>query len=148
MKSLLAILMVGVALVGCDNREAPVPYGKPSNPEGKPVDRAMVKDPVCGMMVDSAKAKDHTTDGVKYYFCSDACHDAFEKAPGNYAGKTGAPEGKAAEQAGVKDFVCGMMVEKKEAHTHTHGDVKYYFCSDACEDTFKKDPATYINKAR
>jgi YHS domain-containing protein len=107
-----------------------------------------VKDPVCGMMVDSAKAKDHTTDGVKYYFCSDACHDAFEKAPGNYAGKTGAPEGKAAEQAGVKDFVCGMMVEKKEAHTHTHGDVKYYFCSDACEDTFKKDPATYINKAR
>jgi len=146
MKSLLAILTVGVALVGCDTREAPVPYGKPSSPEGKPVERAMVKDPVCGMMVDSEKAKDHSHDGVKYYFCSDACHDAFEKAPANYVGKTGSPEGKAAEESRVKDPVCGMMIDREKAKAHTHENVKYYFCSDACQDAFKKAPATYVNK--
>jgi len=44
-----------------------------------------VKDPVCGMRIDSAKAKDHSHKGTKYYFCSAACHDAFEKTPEKYA---------------------------------------------------------------
>jgi YHS domain-containing protein len=91
MKSLLATLALigGVALIGCDNREAPVPYGKPSDTEGKPVERAQVKDPVCGMMIDSDKAKDHTYQDVKYYFCSQACHDAFEKNPETYVARPG-----------------------------------------------------------
>ena len=84
MKTLLAILALGVVLSGCDNREAPAPYGKPSAPDGKPVKVAMVKDPVCGMMIDSDKAKDHTHKGVKYYFCSQECHDKFEKTPETY----------------------------------------------------------------
>ncbi len=85
MKALLSTLaLLGVALIGCDNREAPAPYGKPTTTDGKPVDRAMVKDPVCAMMVDSAKSKDHTYKDVKYYFCSQDCHDKFEKAPATY----------------------------------------------------------------
>jgi len=84
MRALLTILVVGVALCGCDNTEAPQPYGKPSMPDGKPVERAQVKDPVCGMMIDTDKAKDHTHKDVKYYFCSQQCHDAFEKAPEKY----------------------------------------------------------------
>lgn len=85
MRSLIAILVLGAAaLTGCDNREAPVPYGKPSDSDGKPVERAMVKDPVCGMRVDSKTAKDHSHEGTKYYFCSQVCHDAFEKAPASY----------------------------------------------------------------
>jgi hypothetical protein len=60
MRTLLAVLTLGVVLSGCDNREAPVPYGKPSAPDGKVIKQAQVKDPVCGMMIDSDKAKDHT----------------------------------------------------------------------------------------
>ena len=81
MKSLLTVLILGVALCGCDNREAPAPYGKPAAPDGKPVEAAMVKDPVCGMMVDSTKAKTATHKDVKYYFCSEGCQDRFDKAP-------------------------------------------------------------------
>lgn len=149
MKGMLATLVLGLAIVGCDTREAPVPYGKPENPEGKPAERAMVKDPVCGMMVDSAKAKDHSHEGVKYYFCSDACHDAFEKAPATYATKTGAPVDKdAAGKAVVKDPVCGKTVESdKAAKDHTFENVKYHFCSEACADAFQKAPANYANKA-
>jgi YHS domain-containing protein len=84
MRTLLAVLTLGVVLSGCDNREAPVPYGKPSAPDGKVIKQAQVKDPVCGMMIDSDKAKDHTYKDVKYYFCSKECHDKFEKAPATY----------------------------------------------------------------
>jgi len=84
MRMMLAVLALGVALSGCDNREAPAPYGKPTTTDGKAVEAAMVKDPVCGMMVDSAKAKDHSYKNVKYYFCSKECHDKFEKTPETY----------------------------------------------------------------
>ncbi len=45
----------------------------------------MVKDPVCGMMVDETK----TTlvaeyKGTKYYFCAPGCKAAFEKDPEKY----------------------------------------------------------------
>ncbi|TBR39074.1 heavy metal translocating P-type ATPase [Dyella terrae] len=44
-----------------------------------------VKDPVCGMTVDPAKAKfqaDH--DGQTYYFCAARCHDKFVADPQKY----------------------------------------------------------------
>ena len=89
MKTVLALAAGVVLFVGCDRKtEAPQPYGKPATGEGKAVERAQVKDPVCGMMIDSEKAKDHTHKGVKYYFCSDKCHDAFEKAPDTYSTKS------------------------------------------------------------
>ena len=43
---------------------------------------AMVTDPVCGMRIDdddAAATAEH--DGVTYYFCSQACHDAFVADP-------------------------------------------------------------------
>ena len=46
---------------------------------------AMVTDPVCGMRIDSedaAATAEHR--GATYYFCSQACHDAFVGNPGAY----------------------------------------------------------------
>ena len=46
----------------------------------------MVKDPVCGMNVDEAKAAATTVyRGQTYYFCSKGCQVTFEKAPEKYA---------------------------------------------------------------
>ena len=48
---------------------------------------AMVTDPVCGMRIDDGDAAvtaDH--DGVTYYFCSQACHEAFVADPASYVG--------------------------------------------------------------
>ncbi|MCW4033554.1 MAG: YHS domain-containing protein [Candidatus Bathyarchaeota archaeon] len=45
----------------------------------------MVKDPVCGMEVDEAKADlkyDH--EGKTYYFCNTNCQENFKKNPKQY----------------------------------------------------------------
>lgn len=45
----------------------------------------MVTDPVCGMRIDADDAVatvEH--EGKTYYFCSQACHDAFVADPGAY----------------------------------------------------------------
>jgi len=48
--------------------------------------KTMVKDPVCGMNVDEAKAAATTVyRSQTYYFCSKGCQAAFEKAPEKYA---------------------------------------------------------------
>lgn len=45
----------------------------------------MVKDPVCGMEVDEAKAELKLEfKGRTYYFCSDNCKSTFEKEPEKY----------------------------------------------------------------
>ena len=48
---------------------------------------SLVKDPVCGMEVDSARgaAASGTHHGVTYYFCSRACADAFRADPDRYS---------------------------------------------------------------
>lgn len=88
MKSLLALAAVAVLFAGCaaNNKEAPTPYGKPYSADGK-AERAQVKDPVCGKMVDSDKATEHSFRDVNYYFCSDTCEETFEKSPETYIQK-------------------------------------------------------------
>lgn len=45
----------------------------------------MAVDPVCKMQVANNEAKYTTThDEKKYYFCSQACKDEFEKNPSKY----------------------------------------------------------------
>jgi len=41
-------------------------------------------DPVCGMKVDTAKAKSAVQDGHVYYFCSQDCREKFEADPATY----------------------------------------------------------------
>ena len=46
----------------------------------------LVKDPVCGMSVDPATAKEKVTHmGTTYYFCSAGCRETFAKDPARYA---------------------------------------------------------------
>src|SRR5713226_6983875 len=63
-------------------------------------------DPVCGMIVDTARAKATVVDaGKTYYFCSAECADRFRAAPEKYlAAKTPAP-GSAVE------YTCPMQPE-------------------------------------
>ena len=43
---------------------------------------AMVKDPVCGMEIDSSQAAAQTIyEGQAYYFCSQECRRTFEENP-------------------------------------------------------------------
>jgi Cu+-exporting ATPase len=45
-----------------------------------------VKDPVCGMTIDSEKAATQAQyQGKTYYFCSTQCRSTFEAAPQRYA---------------------------------------------------------------
>lgn len=49
----------------------------------------MVKDPVCGMQIDPAKAAGETTwNGEKFHFCSTSCEEAFSQDPAKYASKS------------------------------------------------------------
>ncbi len=51
------------------------------------------------------------------------------------------------EKAGVvKDPVCGMEVgDIKKASSEEYNGKVYYFCSDQCKKTFKKDPASHAH---
>jgi Cu+-exporting ATPase len=47
---------------------------------------AMVTDPVCGMKIDTDDAAATAEyEGKTYYFCSEACRDAFVADPAAYA---------------------------------------------------------------
>lgn len=45
---------------------------------------AKAVDPVCGMKVETAKAKSSAFAGRVYYFCSQNCREKFEAAPESY----------------------------------------------------------------
>lgn len=54
----------------------------------------MVKDPVCGMMVDPEKAPAKAEyKGQTYYFCAPGCKVAFEKDPEKYVKSAKGSEG-------------------------------------------------------
>jgi len=47
-----------------------------------------VKDPVCGMTIDPAKATGQSNyRGHTYYFCSTSCKEQFDANPAKYAGQ-------------------------------------------------------------
>jgi P-type Cu+ transporter len=49
-------------------------------------EKKLVKDPVCGMMIDPATAKaTRTHAGVPWYFCAQGCAKAFDSDPAKYA---------------------------------------------------------------
>lgn len=49
----------------------------------------------------------------------------------------------------VKDIVCGMSIEEKDAAgTSEYEGKTYYFCAKSCKEDFDKDPARFINPVR
>jgi len=48
---------------------------------------AMVKDPVCGMEIDSETAAGSSEyEGTTYYFCAEGCKHDFDTSPWKYVG--------------------------------------------------------------
>jgi uncharacterized protein len=122
----------------------------------------LVADPVCGMSVDPATAKEQAEYmGVTYSFCSPGCRSAFEKDPARYTAQVAhvehvaqsshlhvmaaMPEGEMERQQPAIDPVCGMSVDpdRAEYRSFQKGET-YYFCSEGCKATFDKDPSRYI----
>ncbi|MGH6842125.1 MAG: YHS domain-containing protein, partial [Methylocella sp.] len=66
----------------------------------------LVKDPVCGMNVDSANAK-HSAEygGHTYFFCSQGCKTKFAANPASYIGKKPKPPAPMPEGA---IYTCPM----------------------------------------
>jgi len=93
-----------------------------------------VKDPVCGMSVETETVKHrHTHDGIEYFFCNPKCKTKFEAAPDDYA--------KAI------DPVCSMKVTKATAkHTLEYEGTQHYFCNPKCKAKFEASPETYLHK--
>jgi uncharacterized protein len=122
----------------------------------------LVRDPVCGMSVDPATAKERVGYmSTAYYFCSADCRSAFDKNPARYAtqvlqvepaGQLGHSRVMAAtpgehmeRQTSAIDPVCGMTVETERAEYRSFqtGET-YYFCSAGCKESFDSDPGKYI----
>jgi len=134
-------------------------------------------DPVCGMDVDRetarAAGRTATHGGTTYYFCADDCKKKFEADPEKYltaghdhgssapmpAGKpaaaapaAGGHPGASSQEAAarVKDVICGMDVDPREAAAaglkSEYKGTTYFFCSDQCKKTFDKEPAKHATK--
>jgi YHS domain-containing protein/uncharacterized membrane protein YraQ (UPF0718 family) len=115
----------------------------------------LVQDPVCGMSVDPALARDKVQyAGATYYFCSAGCRSTFEKDPARYMAQPvhvgqahtmpAMARGEMERQQSAIDPVCGMSVDTARAEYRSfHNGEPYYFCSAACKATFDKDPAKY-----
>jgi len=104
---------------------------------------ATATDPVCGMKVDPPTAKERLEhDGVTYYFCCDGCLELFRKDPARYLAKQAAAPGAPAQ---ATDPVCGMKIDPATAAgSHAHEGTTYHFCSKHCLESFKADPAKYL----
>ncbi|KGM47192.1 heavy metal translocating P-type ATPase [Pseudooceanicola atlanticus] len=92
----------------------------------------IIRDPVCGMIVDPNAGKP-TTDyqGHTYHFCSDGCRKKFDGDPEAYRTS--------------EDPVCGMTVERATAaYKSKHAGERFYFCSSGCQTKFEGDPETYL----
>ncbi|MCV0396384.1 MAG: heavy metal translocating P-type ATPase [Rhizobiaceae bacterium] len=95
----------------------------------------VVRDPVCGMMVDPTTGKSAEHGGHRYHFCSEGCRAKFMAEPDAYLTAV--------------DPVCGMDVDRASArHFLRHQGKGQYFCSEACERKFEADPERYAGKAR
>ncbi|MEE9588541.1 MAG: heavy metal translocating P-type ATPase [Hyphomicrobiaceae bacterium] len=91
----------------------------------------LVKDPVCGMMVDTVTARHkHRHAGEDYAFCCAGCLDKFVRDPATYLES--------------RDPVCGMKVEMAAAqHASQHNGKEHYFCSSVCKAKFDDNPEKY-----
>lgn len=56
-------------------------------------------------------------------------------------------EAKSEKAEAIKDPVCNMDVtDTKKAPSEEYKGKVYYFCSEYCKKSFKKDPASYIKE--
>jgi len=78
-----------------------------------------VQDPVCGMVIDPAKAAGQSGhEGQTYFFCSTACQSKFDAAPAKYADMNTIGSSSSAPQSGVIEV--GPL--NGDRHTRTTAD--------------------------
>ncbi len=94
-----------------------------------------VKDPVCGMNVDAAKAAGASQyGGATYRFCSPGCKRKFDAEPARYLPAQATTESLQVQ----KDPVCGMTVDPaRAAATLEHEGTRYFFCGQGCAAKFR-----------
>jgi YHS domain-containing protein len=80
----LMLLALPLLLLSCDSKEEPKAHDH-SMHDAPAASADKAKDPVCGMMIDKAKATKHTHEGADYFFCADACLAKFKAEPKKYA---------------------------------------------------------------
>ena len=99
----------------------------------KQSDAPVVRDPVCGMIVNPEAGKPHHThEGHDYHFCSKTCHDKFVKSPEQYITSV--------------DVVCGMDVDRASTkYISKNEGEQFYFCSSGCQTKFENEPKKYLN---
>jgi YHS domain-containing protein len=73
-------------------------FHSPHTVRNQEVTMTRQRDPVCGMMVEPAKAYGPVTHRQReYYFCSEECMDRFNADPDRYVAETQAPVSSARE---------------------------------------------------
>ncbi|MGH8122858.1 MAG: YHS domain-containing protein, partial [Rudaea sp.] len=98
-------------------------------------------DPNCGMQVQLTSHRRVDRDGVRYFFCGDACQQRFESDPVAVLAKARQRD----VQAGRIDQVCGMTVDPDSSKLRAeHAGHTYFFCSASCRDKFVADPERYL----
>ncbi|TPJ73312.1 heavy metal translocating P-type ATPase [Mesorhizobium sp. B2-7-1] len=100
--------------------------------DAAPAADAVIRDPVCGMMVDPAGGKPTAEHGGRtFHFCSERCRTKFQAESQAYLAAT--------------DPVCGMNVDRASAkHFVRHEGQGFYFCSAGCKGKFEAEPAKYL----
>ena len=75
-----------------------------------------MKDPVCGMQVDPAKAAGMSQDqGQTFYFCSTGCKTKFDANPGQYVSPPAAPAAQSSHTASdPREYTCPMHPEVRQ----------------------------------
>ena len=92
---ILILLALPLLVVSCDSKEEPKAHDH-SMHDAAPASADKAKDPVCGMMIDKAKATKLAHEGADYFFCSDACVTKFKAEPAKYAAHCACPGTKRA----------------------------------------------------
>ncbi|ABK17929.1 efflux RND transporter periplasmic adaptor subunit [Syntrophobacter fumaroxidans] len=127
----------------------------------------MQVDPVCGMRVDSlkARAKGLVSEygGKTWFFCARVCKKAFDRDPQAVAAKAqGVKESAEQERrlpnahesmaSRMEDPVCGMEVDPVEAREQgllsEHAGKTWFFCAPECKQAFDADPTVYPQVVR
>jgi P-type Cu+ transporter len=106
-----------------------------------------VKDPVCGMTVDPAKAAAKSQrGGTTYFFCSAGCQRKFDSSPewNGEDSKRLAPRVSTGTNLAT-DPVCGMKVDRaKAAATAVDEGTTFFFCCEGCSARFQAEPGRYL----
>jgi YHS domain-containing protein len=84
-KSILAIILIGLASIAVKSNASPVISGSKTNPIDSV--KKVVIDPVCKMKIKANTSKTTVYNKITYNFCSESCKQKFLTEPAKYVKK-------------------------------------------------------------